>query len=138
MQQIQMAAPPHMALAYQLSGMSLAGPPHMGAAGGAPQAIALPPQPLIGAPPMLSALPSYAPAGLPQAAGGGQAPVMVIGTDSKTIKIRGLPFRATPLDIFNFFEGCARAKAFGRVAARARLWRLPCAARCPRAPARPA
>jgi len=35
----------------------------------------------------------------------------VIGTDSKTIKIRGLPFRGTPLDILNFFEVGALAAA---------------------------
>eukprot|EP00879_Flechtneria_rotunda_P015594 GHRR01016309.1.p1 GENE.GHRR01016309.1~~GHRR01016309.1.p1 ORF type:complete len:194 (+),score=47.29 GHRR01016309.1:267-848(+) len=76
--------PPHMALAYQLSGMSLSGPAA---------------RPSNGSMSMVQLMPhAYAPAAT-------AAPAMaVIGTDSKTIKIRGLPFRATPLDIFNFFE----------------------------------
>ncbi|KIZ02545.1 hypothetical protein MNEG_5410 [Monoraphidium neglectum] len=149
--QVQMA-PPHMALAYQLGGMTLGGTPrgvqqqHMQQQQighqqqishhqqqqhsqhqhnhqhhqqqqqhlGLPQGAVLAP---AGAHIMACAAP--APAGPHQngyaAAGrlmvgqsgspGGQAPVMVIGTESKTVKIRGLPFRATPLDIFNFFEG---------------------------------
>ena len=36
-------------------------------------------------------------------------PVLVIGTDSTTVKIRGLPFRATPLEILTFFDGYALA-----------------------------
>ncbi|KAI8462311.1 MAG: hypothetical protein J3K34DRAFT_501516 [Monoraphidium minutum] len=128
LQQVQMA-PPHMALAYQLGGMTLApqprappggGPPHLTHYALAPHAHMAPP----GAPPGAAALVAAAPmagggggggyamapplAAAPMAAaagGGAPPPVMVIGTDSKTVKIRGLPFRATPLDIFSFFEG---------------------------------
>lgn len=78
--------PPHMALAYQLQGMGLSGQPR-------PSSSTIPG--------MMQVMPhAYAPAVTAAPA----APMAVIGTDSKTIKIRGLPFRATPLDIFNFFE----------------------------------
>jgi hypothetical protein len=63
-----------MALAYQLSNMSIAGPPR-----GAPTN-AMGGLQIMG--------PGYPPAGASAA-----APMAVIGTDSKTIKIRGLPFR---------------------------------------------
>lgn len=66
---------PHMALAYQLSNMGISGPPR----GGPSNA------PMGG---MQMMQPGYAPAGASAA-----APMAVIGTDSKTIKIRGLPFR---------------------------------------------
>lgn len=72
---------PQMALAYQLSNMGISGPPRSNPMGG------------------MQMPPGYGPAGASAA-----APMAVIGTDSKTIKIRGLPFRATPLDIFNFFD----------------------------------
>jgi len=65
---------PHMALAYQLSNMGISGPPR-GPSG----------NPMAG---MQMVSPGYAPAGASAA-----APMAVIGTDSKTIKIRGLPFR---------------------------------------------
>lgn len=90
--QLQMAnpqagLPPHMALAYQLSGMGISGQAR-------PTGNAMPG--------MIQVMPhGYAPAAA------SAAPMAVIGTDSKTIKIRGLPFRATPLDIFNFFENYA-------------------------------
>lgn len=81
--------PPHMALAYQLGGMSLGGQARGGPGGMAMMGMMGGPGPHAG----------YGPG-----AGGPAQPMAVIGTDSKTIKIRGLPFRATPLDIFNFFE----------------------------------
>lgn len=64
--------PPHMALAYQLSGMGISGPPRPNA------------NPM-GVMPMMPH--AYAPAAA------AAAPMAVIGTDSKAIKIRGLPFR---------------------------------------------
>lgn len=65
--------PPHMALAYQLSGMGISGQQR-------PSSSAMPG--------MMQMMPhGYAPAATPA------APMAVIGTDSKTIKIRGLPFR---------------------------------------------
>lgn len=67
--------PPHMALAYQLQGMGLSGQPR-------PSSSAVPG--------MMQMMPhAYAPAVTAAPA----APMAVIGTDSKTIKIRGLPFR---------------------------------------------
>jgi hypothetical protein len=107
-------APPHLALAYQLGGMSLGGPPS-GAQGGHGPHVGHTQQ-------LVQQQGGYIGGGgggggvygAPLGGGGyGQQvataaqPVMVIGTESKTVKIRGLPFRATPLDIFNFFEGCA-------------------------------
>eukprot|EP00878_Enallax_costatus_P011916 GHUV01012440.1.p1 GENE.GHUV01012440.1~~GHUV01012440.1.p1 ORF type:complete len:351 (+),score=95.24 GHUV01012440.1:408-1460(+) len=69
------AMPPHMALAYQLQGMGLSGQPR-------PSNSAVPS--------MMQMMPhAYAPAVTAAPA----APMAVIGTDSKTIKIRGLPFR---------------------------------------------
>lgn len=61
---------PQMALAYQLSNMGISGPPRSNPMGG------------------MQMPPGYGPAGASAA-----APMAVIGTDSKTIKIRGLPFR---------------------------------------------
>ncbi|KIZ06356.1 hypothetical protein MNEG_1601 [Monoraphidium neglectum] len=105
-------APPHLALAYQLGGMSLGGPPS-GAQGGHGPHVGHTQQ-------LVQQQGGYIGGGgggggvygAPLGGGGyGQQvataaqPVMVIGTESKTVKIRGLPFRATPLDIFNFFEG---------------------------------
>jgi hypothetical protein len=98
---MQMAQHPHMSLAYQLGNMSL-GPAHHAMQ---------PPQPQPGATqPIALAAPGalhpgqviHSPAAA--AAAAAPPPIMVIGTDSKTVKVRGLPFRATPLDIFNFFE----------------------------------
>jgi hypothetical protein len=66
---------PHMALAYQLSNMGISGPPR-----GGPNN-----NPMGG---MQMMPPGYGPA-----AASAAAPMAVIGTDSKTIKIRGLPFR---------------------------------------------
>jgi hypothetical protein len=66
-----------MALAYQLSGMGISGQarPNNNAMQG-----------------MMQVMPhGYAPAASPA------APMAVIGTDSKTIKIRGLPFRCARL-----------------------------------------
>jgi hypothetical protein len=69
----QFRLPPHMALAYQLSGMGISGQAR-------PSNNAMPG--------MMQVMPhGYAPAASPA------APMAVIGTDSKTIKIRGLPFR---------------------------------------------
>lgn len=65
---------PQMALAYQLSNMGISGPPRGPASNPMPGMAMMPP--------------GYAPAGASAA-----APMAVIGTDSKTIKIRGLPFR---------------------------------------------
>jgi len=112
---MQIVPQPHMALSYQLGAMSL----------NAPLMQPPPPPPAAMMPPH-SALPAaraaplvpgsamgYAPTGAlavvapGQPPFGGEAPqhVMVIGTDSKTVKVRGLPFRATPIDILAFFEG---------------------------------
>lgn len=72
---------PQMALAYQLSNMGISGPPRSNPMGG------------------MQMPPGYGPAGASAA-----APMAVIGTDSKTIKIRGLPFRCVLLErIFPFY-----------------------------------
>jgi heterogeneous nuclear ribonucleoprotein F/H len=89
-----------MALAYQLSGMAISrGPPPRG-----------PPPSGVGMGGVL--LPPVVPHGGGYGAPGGgseglssQIAAAGIDSDSKTVKIRGLPFRATALDIFNFFEG---------------------------------
>jgi len=108
MQHVHMA-PPHMALAYQLGGMTLAaapprgppaapGPPHL-----QPPAAPMGPGLMLGPAPMLAnGYAQAAPPGYAQQAGG---VAVVIGTDSRTVKVRGLPFRATPVDILSFFEG---------------------------------
>lgn len=114
MPQMQLV-PQHMALAYQLGGMALSPPPraqphaHAGVMAPAPPGAGPSAAASMG-PGAVMAPPGYVPAGLPHAHAHAHAaacpqPVMVVGTDSKTVKIRGLPFRATPLDIFHFFEG---------------------------------
>jgi heterogeneous nuclear ribonucleoprotein F/H len=80
---------PHMALIYQLSSLNLA------AAGARPQG------PM---PPMMQPGAMMQPGPLPLPGHVQPIPRMVT-PDSKTVKIRGLPFRATPLDILSFFDG---------------------------------
>jgi hypothetical protein len=77
---------PHMALIYQLSSLNLA-------AAGRPPASGMPPMMQPGA---------FQPGPLPLPL---QPLPRMVTPDSKTVKIRGLPFRATPLDILSFFDG---------------------------------
>ncbi len=97
--------PTYQAMVYQMGGLSMSTPR---------------PVPMIGAQahpqlmPVGVMAPGYAGASAAQCVAGAMGafappPIAVIGTDSKTVKIRGLPFRATPLDILNFFEGYAFA-----------------------------
>lgn len=86
--------PPHLALIYQLNNMSLnnARPP-----------------PLVPAP--VGVIPNVLPTSVstsvysvrPDVQVSAQSPLL--GMESKTVKIRGLPFRATPMDIISFFNG---------------------------------
>ncbi len=86
----RMGMPHHMALIYQMGNLSLGG--HHPASSNAAAPAAPGQQPMPG---------SYARSPRPL-----QPPLVPFyGTDSKTVKIRGLPFRATPLDILTFFEG---------------------------------
>jgi hypothetical protein len=76
---------PHMALIYQLSSLNLAA--------GRPPASGMPPMMQPG---------QFQPGPLPLPL---QPIPRMVTPDSKTVKIRGLPFRATPLDILSFFDG---------------------------------
>lgn len=82
---------PQMALAYQLQNMGISGPPRGG-----------PNNPMGG---MQMMPPGYGAAGASAA-----APMAVIGTDSKTIKVRGLPFRCA---IFGLKTATAAAPDLG-------------------------
>lgn len=117
--------PPHLALVYQLNALSLGGPPrppslpapmmqHPGAGMLSPGGAGLLSP---GGGGMLSPGGGGGGGLMSPGAGGGYLPsvsapsalspppMAVIGTDSKTLKIRGLPFRATPMDILGFFDG---------------------------------
>jgi hypothetical protein len=81
-----------MALAYQLSGMGISGPPRPSSN------------------PMQMMPHGYAPAAA-------APPMAVIGTDSKTIKIRGLPFRWACLLCVRFEAQGQRGTVEGALAA---------------------
>ena len=99
-QQLQQLAPAPggggaaAALAYQLGGLGLgAAPPATAQLQQQPQELYAPASPAGAAaaaqPPRVRPLP----------------PVVAVGAESRTVKIRGLPFRATPLEILTVFDG---------------------------------